>query len=343
MTSSNLSPKHPFATYPIGPQLRSWLGIADADYSGHLRESKPPTPDEEQAVSGYLLDFLADHPAATKAQFTDVLEELVGMHLPLVALKFADLNQDQLDHQDFRTQFQLGNAAMIAGDLGRAELCFRAAQELVPEEPAPYTNLAQIYYQDGRDSECETWCVAGLDASPNHPQLWEIYAALLQVLASTDGGGDRAAAQKLLKEAERRGSWAGLSLASDLLEADSPQIKLGYLETLYHQGLKDHDFLIELTAVMGAAGRFERIPPVIWAAEAASSTPLSWQLYFHNAQAHLAMGAATQAREALTKVEASKHLPEAAWQAIAAIKEELEQGLSSTESAAAQQLQEPIH
>ena len=287
----------------MGPALRGWIGISDAEYRGH--DSDVPTTEHEDALSEWVLDFASDKPLESVSQFTDIVEELVGMHLPVPALKLVGYFPELVDADDFRAQFQIGNAAMIGGDLSLAESTFRRAQELIPEETAPYINLTQIYFHEHRDAEARTWCMAGLDADHNNIKLWELLATLEAAELGTD-----AAAKKIMALSESRSSWAGLSLACEMQSPESPQIKLGYLESLYHQGLRDSNFLIELTAVMGAAGKYDLIGPVVWQAEKLGSGTLPWQLWLHAAQAQLGLGKNDLCKEYLEKVRKMPKLPD---------------------------------
>jgi hypothetical protein len=147
--------------------------------------------------------------------------------------------------------------------------------------------------------------MAGLDADHNNIKLWEMLAAI----ESAEVGAEKAG-RNILELAEKRSSWAGLSLGAEMVSPEVPAVKLGYLESLYHQGLRDTNFLIELTAVMGAAGKFEDIAPVVWQAEKLGSAVLPWQLWMHAAQAQLGLGKNDLCKEYLDKVRKTPHLPD---------------------------------
>jgi tetratricopeptide (TPR) repeat protein len=289
-------------TYPMGPVLRRFCGISDADYRGD--HGNTPTANEQGEFAAWLADLFLDREVTSSAQLTDLIEELVGMDLPQTALRLVAQYPELLSLDDFRTCLQIGNAAMLAGDLDRAEDSFRAAQELIPEEPAPYTNLAQIFLHQGRFDEARTWIEAGLEAEPNNALLWERLASLEHALSESGF------AARLLEAAEKRQSWAGMSLASDLVDGGDPLAKFARLDKLYSFGLRDQDFLVELTAVMGAAGKYDAIPQIVWQAQRLGSTQLPWQLWLHLAQAELAMNKAEECRAALRMAETDKLLPE---------------------------------
>ncbi|MCX6123383.1 MAG: hypothetical protein NTV34_01330, partial [Proteobacteria bacterium] len=185
-------------------------------------------------------------------------------------------------------QLHLGNACMLTGELARAEGCFTEAQKIVPEEPAPYVNLAQIYAEDQHFDTALTWCLAGLDADKNFLRLWELLAWIYQQLDFAS------AREKIRAQAALRQSWAGASLAVDLFAAseDEPdgRAKMLALDPFYLEGLRDVDFLVEYTAALGLAGHYDRIPTVLWQVESQATSGLPWQLYFHTIQAYLGLG-----------------------------------------------------
>jgi len=306
-------------SYPMGPALRKWIGIPDSSYKG--TDAGIPTGDQEAAMGTWLQHFASESPLQSPTQFTDIIEELVGMHLAVPALQLIGYFPDLVDADDFRTQFQVGNAAMIGGDLSLAEAAFERAQHLLPEETAPYINLAQIYFHDHRDADAKTWCLAGLEVDKNNFKLWETLAAILGAEVGADSLG-----KEILALAEKKSSWAGLSLGAEIVSPDVPEVKLGYLESLYHQGLRETNFLIELTAVMGAAGHLDRIPPVVWQADKLGGGALPWQLWIHAAQAQLGLGKNDLCREYLEKVRRYPQLPDS----VPAILDQLQQEASDS-------------
>ena len=303
-----------FSTYPMGPNLRRFCGISDAEYQGD--HGNTPTTAEQAAFAAWLADVFLDREVQNSEELTDLIEELVGMDLAQTALRLVAQYPELLSLDDFRTCFQIGNAAMLAGDLDRAEDSFRAAQELIPEEPAPYTNLAQIFLHQGRFDEAREWIDAGLEAEPNNALLWERLASLEHAINQERFGA------RVLEAAEKRQSWAGLSLASDLVDGGDPMAKFARLDKLYSFGLRDHEFLVELTAVMGSVGKYDTIPQVVWQAQRLGSTQLPWQLWLHLAQAELAMNKAEECRAALRMAEADKLLPNQVRQVIAELERE---------------------
>ena len=287
--------------YPMGPKVRAYLGIPEAGAAATDRE---PSPAETAA---FVARLKAHHPVAGahlgREAVVDLVDELVAMALPEAALDLAAARPEAFAPHDFRAQLALGVATMMAGSLDRAADHLRTAQATLPEEPAPYVNLTQILMNQGRVAEAELWCEGGLDAEPNHFALWDLRAELLR-----HRHGDYMP-EELLALAQRRGSWAGLSLAANLITTGDRYFKAGLLEQIYHQGERDPEFLVELTGAYGIAGSFEKIPPIVWQAERFAGRAVPWQLHVHCAQAQLAVGQADLALAQLAKAGASSAVP----------------------------------
>ncbi len=99
--------------------------------------------------------------------------------------------------------------------------------------------------------------------------------------------------------------------------------KLAALELYYNEGLRDHDFLIEYTAVLGMAGQYERIPAIIWQIEKQATSGLPWELHMHALQAFMGLGRDDQAREAVEKIAKLDGVPPQARAALEALRQEL--------------------
>ena len=314
--------------FPMGPQIRTWFEIPDTAYEGH--ENPSPTADELAQFTDAFLMKLEDSSPKDQNHLVDLLEELVGMNLPLLAVKLVDAYPQLFPDSDFRAQLHLGNAAMLVSDLSRAESAFIEAQRLIPEEPAPYVNLTQIYCYDGLLDKAREWCDAGLNAEPNNPRLWELLAWLEQQDEKARGGNITSVANEISKLAQTKNSWAGMSLACDLKDPEDVGTKVSILETFWDEGCRDTDYLIEFTAVLGMAGRYDRIPMIFWQVEKQSSQGLPWQLSVHLAQAFLGLGREADAKAVLLKLNDMIELPENARQITSALLNEIQD--SSTPS-----------
>jgi len=303
-----------FAGYPMGPKLRAYLGI-DADiYSGD--SSPAPTPEVSSTFSAALLEHTQVAPPASDEELVDLLDELLTMDLPETVLALAKSQTALLPESDFRAALTLGVAAMLTGDLATAEDKLGEAQELMPEEPAPYVNLVQIMCHQERYTEAETWALAGLDADANNLKLWDLLAHIY-----SRRYGDYMP-ERMMELAEKRAAWAGLSLAASVTSTGDRYLKANLLGKLYAKGERDGAFLVEYTAALGAAGDFEQIPAIIWQAERSTKHRLPWQLYVHGAQSNMAMHRTDAALVDLSKAKSDPALPHEAADILAALAED---------------------
>jgi len=269
-----------FKNFPMGPKLAKWLRVDQSSVT-----------DFDDSKKNQFLDFILRHieDAAVDSEETlvDLIDELVSMDLPTAALKLADFQANIWTRKSFRGTQAEGIAAMIIGDLGRAEMCFKHAHHSAPEEPAPYTNLVQVLYHDDRIEDAEVWLNAGLNTNPNYYRLWELVYALEQ----KKGHEQDAINKKVYELANDLSSWAGYSLASETDSNANSQTKAHNLSNFYASGERDVEFLIEYTGALGAAGDLEKIPLIFWEAKkAAAGSELPWRLQMHAAQAYLSLG-----------------------------------------------------
>ncbi|MCX6104660.1 MAG: hypothetical protein NTY08_02370 [Proteobacteria bacterium] len=318
-----MSTANRFNSYPMGPQLRSYLGISDEIYAGDQRHVSP-SQEESEELEGYLASYRGQAPELSATGLVDLIDELVTMDLPRAALLIASQHPSEMISDDFRARLALGVAAMLCADFSVAEDNLRAAQALLPAEPAPYVNLAQIYLEQQQFELAQTWCLAGLDAEPNHLGLWDLLAEIMR-----EEHGEYLP-EMLMIVAEKRCSWAGLSLAANLTTTGDRYLKANLLERNYQQGERDPQFLIELTGAYGIASEFAKIPPLVWQAERLSSKGLPWQLNVHCAQAHLAMDQSGDALTRLNKAEADPQLPDEARGALQELAAEARSSLATT-------------
>jgi tetratricopeptide (TPR) repeat protein len=152
-------------------------------------------------------------------------------------------------------QANLGWLALYRGDLAAAQSYFELALGRLREGPEgveladTYSALAEVARRQRRFAEARTWEKSAL-AITEHLALGSLgRAARLQALAriELEGGGDLAAAEALLRQAQA----AALEAASENLPLDSIRRDLGRLlvrkgrlaeaEALYRQALSDLD------------------------------------------------------------------------------------------------------
>lgn len=292
-------PEH-LQNYPVGPKLAEWLEI-DQGKTEEFDTSK------RGEFKDFILRYIEENDIKSENQLIDLLDEFVSMDLPDAALKLADFQARIWTRRDFRGTQAEGIAAMILGDLARAEMCFKHAHHAAPEEPAPYTNLVQVLYHEDRLEDAQTWLDAGLNTNPNYYRLWELLFALEQ----KKGKEQQVINKSVYEKAKQVDSWAGYSLASETDSDANSQTKAMHLSTFYSQGERDTEFLIEYTGALGAAGDFEKIPQICWQAKKNSSgKKLPWRLNLHAAQAFLSLGRHEEFLTSAEDVLAEKHLPD---------------------------------
>jgi tetratricopeptide (TPR) repeat protein len=289
-----------WSTYPMGPTLRRYLGIADQDYKGE--HSPPPKAD---AVTSFSLDLqtaMQSQPVADNYEWLDLIEELTGMGLSRLVCFLAEEDYRSVADQHMEAQLAIGSAYMLEDQFEAALQYLERAHELNPNEIAPYVNITSIHYAHKRDTEAQTWARAGLQVDPNHQRLWEI-------LASTYLANQQAAGEQIKAIAEELDSYMGLTLAAELVAPGDALLKAQYLESLMTRDELSEDYLVEYTAALGLAQQYEKIPGVIWQAERRMQGPLPWKAYAHGAQAYLSMELWDQAEAAIAKLKTNSEVP----------------------------------
>lgn len=307
-----------WAHYPMGPSLRGYLKIDDRAYLG---ESSPrPSEQEAERFSEALIDYFTAQPIVSTDQWIDIVEELTAMSLSQVAIFLAEEDFRDDAKGDFRSALAIGCSYMLEERFDDALSFLIEAQKAEPEEPASYVNIASVYYAQKQDQRAKEWLLAGLDVDANHKRLWELLASILL-------HADKASAGDMLRQiGTEKQSYLGLSLAADFLEPQDPMFKAELLDDLYASLAEpDAEFLIEYTAALGMAQRFEQIPTVVWKAKNIAGTSLPWKLYAHVVQAHLAMENLDEASASLATLKRCEDVSEETLKALAqAIEEERE-------------------
>lgn len=305
-----------FTNLPMGPNLRKWLSLP-SDYT-------PENSPDFKSFNAWLLDHIEEAEVESESTLVELLDELVSMDLPEATLKLADYQANIWTRREFRGVQAEGIAAMILGDLGRAELCFKHAHHAAPEEPAPYTNLIQVLYHDDRLEDARKWLTAGLNTNPNYYRLWELAYAIEQ----KEGSEPDAINRHMYELAREYNSWAGFSLASETDESANSQTKAHHLSAFYKEGERDHEFLIEYTGALGAASDFEAVGPIYWSAKKASGgKELPWRLMIHAAQAYLSMGEHEKFIGIANDILKMEYIPEEVTSYLTELKKEAEKEL----------------
>lgn len=287
--------------YPMGPRLRHYLGVSDSEYRGE-RSARP----DEEAMAGFrdlLHQIVMEKPVTDPELFVDLLEELTSMGLPSVVIRLAEQHPHFTIDTDFRACLALGSALMMEGELDEAVLIMNQAKALAPLELAPHVNLASIAFSQERDADAIQSIDSALGIEPNHFRLWELLASIyLHEDAATAG-------ERLRAKATDVNSFAGLSLAAEIIDPNDRLLKAQLLDDAFNAGARDDDFLIEYTAALGLAQQFEKIPQLVYRIEHIEKKKVHWKLYAHAAQAFLALNKEAEAAALIDKASRSPDLP----------------------------------
>ena len=90
-------------------------------------------------------------------------------------LEFVALNNPD----DALTFFNLGNAAMLAGQPDRAETAFRTAVTLAPTNALFHIRYARVLFETGRTDNARAHARQALILDPNHPEIRQISGVIL--------------------------------------------------------------------------------------------------------------------------------------------------------------------
>jgi len=289
-------------SYPMGPNLRRFLGLSGPDTS--IRNDDE---DLKTRFAAFLAKYIEHTPLNSSSEFSAICEELVMMDCSELGILLKNKNPEIDLEDDFKSLLTYGSAAMVVGDTATAEVCFTKAQKLEPAELAPYINMTRILSDKAeRFDEFLLWAKTALDVELNSPEIWDSILVMFDLVTPDKSG------EKLLEIAKEKNSWMGCLLAGQLLAPEDAMFRAELLEDLYKQGLDDPTFLTEFTASLGVAMQYQKIPPIIWRAEkitSATFTKLPWQLYVHGAQAYLGLENHSQADEMLKKALNDRSIP----------------------------------
>jgi hypothetical protein len=172
--------------FPMGPALRKYLGVAWS-YRGEM--ASDVTNEAASAFGRALMEWASDHPVTDGAVLVNLLEELVTMDMPAVALALYDAHREVFPAGDFRPV-----SSSVTLPCSPAVLSLRSRRslphkDLVPAETAPYVNMAQLLIRDNRFDEARQWIESGLEIDANHFGLWDMAWLLKQ--CDLQGHGER--------------------------------------------------------------------------------------------------------------------------------------------------------
>jgi SpoU rRNA methylase family enzyme len=102
------------------------------------------------AFQDFLMQVVREKPVTSQDIFVDLLEEMTSMGLPQVVIALAEHSPQFAIDTDFRACLALGSSLMMIGELDEAVVVMNQAKALVPQELAPYVNLASIAFSQER-------------------------------------------------------------------------------------------------------------------------------------------------------------------------------------------------
>lgn len=284
---------------PMGPALRGWLGISECSYEGENQTD--PGPETWAWFEDRLGQHAGDTPPPGSGELVDIIEELVGMRLPTSVVNIHNKFKDLFPPDNFRVCQSMGAAHMLLGEHSKAGEFFDVATELEPGETAPWVNLAEICWALGEDDAAEEYCQSGLKTDPNHHRLLEILASVF-LAEDRDGAGENIRAM-----GRRLRSWAGLSLAAELIDPADHLLKSQILREAWDWGERDPEFLTEYSAALGLAREYEKLKDIVAVGTKGSNPP--WRLYAHGIQGLLAEEKLDDARKLLDEAGEKTDLP----------------------------------
>lgn len=309
----------------LGPQLAKLLGFnhieLSPEHSSNTANNESKSEDNrgdllQTDVAGFntLLGKRFEDSDLGTLSADDLLElsqELLAADFPAQLLLMIDKQHEAwariVAQNPFAGCFTEASAAMRLGEVERALGGFMRAHQAQPDEPAPYTNIAQLYLGTEQAEQARPWIERGINVAPNHPHLWQAWYDAEKALAHealTEGDY-----QLFYSTAMQANSWVGLCMWAALTEK-RPEEKHRFLHEFYLLGERDPEFLLEYTANLGFQEAYKDIVSTIWEAEEQADTPLPWQLVAHKAQAQLALGEHEAFYETLNRLKQAEGLPE---------------------------------
>ena len=255
--------------HTLGPKLKHWITQQQPEAFNQPFSSKE--------LDLFLQDQIEHNHIQNNVQLASLVDELVSMNKPQFALNLIDHHQELWSDDNFMQIRSEGIASMLTNNIDRAICCFKKALLLNPNEVASYVNLSQLYGQQQKWTKAQEYCLTGLKRAKNYPPLWE---SLWRALSHNNPS---LAETKLKELAQEMDAWAGFSLFFALTQPNSQQAQLDNLINYYNKGLRDLDFLLEYTGLLGNLEQYETIEAVL-----GSQRRLPWQLQLHQLQAYLA-------------------------------------------------------
>ncbi len=313
---------------PVGPSLRLFLGFPKNSKQQNKVQgsSQQYEQDSYDQLENYFLHMLSSGSVPPKAQLSEIVCELNSMrcHKSVV---FVEQNfLDSLDIENMDVLLSLGVSYFAASDFKSARYYFSKSLTKEPENVPALTNLGLSLRLSGNTDEAVEYIQKALSLSSGQSRLWEELGFCYQEIYEDQW------VEELESFVVQSNSWRGFSYLGEIKHLGSAEHKLRLLRPFYDRGERSFAFLIEYTGILGQNGLHEQVPAVIWQAESFSiregkaAKDFPWQLLFHCAQAHLAMGEKKEATICIARMEKqSEQIPNDIRDMIVSLKKDIEE------------------
>jgi tetratricopeptide (TPR) repeat protein len=285
---------------PVGPSLRLFLGLPKTAKT--VPANSIPQEKYDQ-LEEYFLHLLSTGSVPPKDQLSEIICELSAMrcHKSVVSLEQSYVEHIDIDSLD--VALAIGVSLFLVSDYASARYYFTKVLTLDPAHVPALTNLGLALRLSGQTDEAVEYIEKALSLSPVQSRLWEELGFCYQELYEEEWVDEL---ENFVKDTR---SWRGYSYLAEIKHLGSAERKQVLLQPFYDKGERSFAFLIEYTGVLGQCGLHERVPAVIWQAETfaaregTDAKDFPWQLLFHSAQAHLAMGEKKDSLTCLKRIE----------------------------------------
>ncbi len=306
---------------PVGPSLRLFLGLPKESNEGSKEQNH--SQEKYDQLESYFLHMLSTGSVPPIAQLGEIVCELNAMRCHKSVVYVEQNYTEHLNSQDLDVLLSVGVSLFAVSDFKSARYYFSKVLTIDSENVPALTNLGLALRLSGKTDEALEYIQKALEVSPAQSRLWEELGFCYQEIF------EEMWVDELESFVDKLNSWRGYSYFAEIKHLGSAEQKLNLLQPFYDRGERSYAFLIEYTGVLGQNGLHEKVPTVIWQAETFSEREgnapkdFPWQLLFHCAQAHLAMGEKNEASHCLKRIEAHpENIPQDVGEMIQSLKNE---------------------
>jgi arylsulfatase A-like enzyme/Tfp pilus assembly protein PilF len=222
MLDNGWAPLHSIRTddwfYVRSPRAELYDVVADPGQLDNLVESDPERARPLQERLDALVDeALADEKNATTLEVDD--ETLDQLHALGYAIPEGPVQQTGIDPKDGRKYLPLLHRAMgayEAGDIELAEKLFVEVAKRLPESARSHSQLASIYYQDGRQKRALRHIELAISFDPRSPLH---HAVRAEILLSMGRREEAAASYRQAIAVDPEAPWSRVGRMWQALEA----------------------------------------------------------------------------------------------------------------------------